>query len=128
MDEGTIGETCLHCLGPCTPTSSRDRALCSPCIRRISETSGAAWLVVSAPTEEGALWKGRYFPDGSFRDCLHDALFEPGTIVERYIERIYQDAYKVTGAPSLVSGTRESQQLLAMPQHRARGDGKVFRP
>lgn len=127
-DEGTLGRVCLVCDLPFPPERGSDTATCAHCRYHLDRTSGSAWLVTSAPTDEGALWRGRYLPEASFKDSLADAVFEPGTIVEHYNEWIYQGAYRIVGAQSLAPGEMEPQQLVISPTHRPRGDRRIFRP
>ena len=127
-EEGALGRVCLICDVAFVPERGQDTAACVACRHHLDQTSGGAWLITSAPTDEGAVWRGRYLPEPSFRDSLAEAVFEPGTIVEHYVEWIYLGAYRIVGAQSLTPGEMEPQKLVVVSDHRPRGDGRIFRP
>jgi hypothetical protein len=110
------------------PARDGRHGVCEQCQHHLELTHGRCWLIVSAPTNEGAVWKGRYLTDDGMRESLLDAVFEPGIVVEVWEQWIYQGAYKIIGAQTLLPDVlMEAQSLVVVTDHRVRGDGRLFR-
>lgn len=125
LADGSYGLTCIQC-GGMVEQHSHDRACCLRCLHLLAQTSGVTWLIVGVPTSDGAYMKGRFFGDEDFRDALKSSIFETGTVVERWNERVYDTTYRVFGKQA--TQVDDSPQTLVCIQAKPHGDGRILLP